>query len=764
MRRFPGRTPWWMMALLVGGAHGTAFGAEGPEGVSVLREVAVQSGRSAVVDGNPSASAQVTAEDMANINVTNVEDALRYVPSLHVRKRYIGDRNSTVASRTSGTQQSARSLVYADGLLLSNLLGNSFAYTPRWNMVGAEEVESIDVLYGPFSALLPGNAAGTTVLMTTRQPQQFEAHARAQVFTQNYSLYGTHDSFGGHQEQAFLAGREGALSWSLMLNHLDSKSQPMSFVTAADKGAAGGADTVVASGYYRDKDPTGKNRVVLGATSIDRNIQDIAKFRLGYDFSRDTRAAVTVAQWRNDSYSDSQTYLKNAGGADVWAGNGGNINIGGRRYALAASAFAPSDRNEENRLLGFTLDSRLNDQWRLETAVSQFETLKDITRAPSVAKPAANAGGAGNITFADGTGWKNLDLRAIWSPRGTGHKVTFGYHWDEYVLNSVRYGASNWRRDSSLGAMNSLNAGKTSTDAFYVQDAWRLAPRWEMVLGLRHENWQASDGRIFTSGLGDNRFASRNQSFNSPKASLAWQATQDWLLRGSLAKAYRMPTVSELFQTETRGNTTAISDPNLKPENILSKDLTAEGSVLGGNLRFSLFEEVVRDALYSQTDVTVSPNVTSNQNVDKVRARGAETAYQAKNVGIAGLDLGGSLTYTDAKILANHRMPVSEGKTMPRIPMWRAALFAAYRIDEHWTASAGLKYSGRQYNSMDNSDSNPNTFGGTSSYTTVDTRLNYRFHKLMSASVGIDNLTNEKYYVFHPYPQRTVHAELRIDY
>jgi len=761
MQRFPGRVSRLMWVLLAGSVGSAVQAAE--EGVAVLREVAVQSGRSSVVEGNPAASAQVTAEEMRDINVTNVEDALRYVPSLHVRKRYIGDRNSIVASRTSGTQQSARSLVYADGLLLSNLLGNSFAYPPRWNMVGSEEVESIDVLYGPFSALLPGNAAGATVLMNTRQPERFEAHARVQVFSQNYSNYGTDGSFGGHQEQAFLGGREGAWSWSMMLNHLDSKSQPMSFVTAADKGAMAGG-TVVSSGYYRDKDPSGKDRVVLGATSMERNIQDIGKFRLAYDFSRDTRAALTVAQWRNDSYADSQTYLKNAAGVDVWSGAGGNINIGGRRYALGASAFAPTDRNEENRLLGLTLDSRLNEQWRLETAVSQYETLKDITRSPTVARPAANSGGAGNITFADGTGWKNLDLRAIWSPTGSGHKVTFGYHWDEYLLRSVRYGTSNWRSDSVLGAMNSLNEGKTRTDAFYVQDAWKLAPRWELVLGLRHENWQATDGRIFTSALGDNRFASRSQSFNSPKASLAWQASQDWLLRASLARAYRMPTVSELFQTETRGNTTAISDPNLKPENILSRDLTAEGAVLGGNLRLSLFEEVVKDALYSQTDVTVTPNVTSNQNVDKVRARGAEAAYQAKNVGIAGLDLGGSLTYTDAKILANHRMPTSEGRTMPRIPMWRATLFAAYRIDDHWTASGGIKYSGRQYNSMDNSDVNPNTFGGTSSYTTLDARLNYRFHKSMSAAIGVDNLTNEKYYVFHPYPQRTVHAELRVDY
>ena len=56
-------------------------------------------------------------------------------PRVQVRKRYIGDRNSIIATRTSGQTSSARSLVYADGVLLSNLLGNRYDFPPRWNMV-----------------------------------------------------------------------------------------------------------------------------------------------------------------------------------------------------------------------------------------------------------------------------------------------------------------------------------------------------------------------------------------------------------------------------------------------------------------------------------------------------------------------------------------------------------------------------------------------------------------------------------------------------
>jgi iron complex outermembrane receptor protein len=102
---------------------------------------------------------------------------------------------------------------------------------------------------------------------------------------------------------------------------------------------------------------------------------------------------------------------------------------------------------------------------------------------------------------------------------------------------------------------------------------------------------------------------------------------------------------------------------------------------------------------------------------------------------------------------------------VPRIPDWRASAFATYRFDEHWSGSVGVLYSGLQYGKLDNSDTNHNDTGSLSKYTTVDLRVGYRFAKPARASFGVDNLTNETYFIGpHPFPQRTFHAELRVDY
>ena len=58
----------------------------------------------------PAATESVSKEQMADsINVINVEDALKYLPSVNIRKRYEGDRNGIIATRTSGTLESAKS-------------------------------------------------------------------------------------------------------------------------------------------------------------------------------------------------------------------------------------------------------------------------------------------------------------------------------------------------------------------------------------------------------------------------------------------------------------------------------------------------------------------------------------------------------------------------------------------------------------------------------------------------------------------------------
>ena len=134
-----------------------------------------------------------------SINATDSEDALRYMPSLLVRKRFTAGYNHAVLSgRSLGTDISARSAVYADGILFSNNLGNGATYSPFTRHVGAwlcRKRLSTDGMYGPLSAAYPGNLVGAMVDYVSRMPQQPEAHVKAGYVSQPFHLYNTHATY-----------------------------------------------------------------------------------------------------------------------------------------------------------------------------------------------------------------------------------------------------------------------------------------------------------------------------------------------------------------------------------------------------------------------------------------------------------------------------------------------------------------------------------------------------------------------------------------
>ena len=88
------------------------------------------------------------------------------------------------------------------------------------------------------------------------------------------------------------------------------------------------------------------------------------------------------------------------------------------------------------------------------------------------------------------------------------------------------------------------------------------------------------------------------------------------------------------------------------------------------------------------------------------------------------------------------------GKWQPRVPEWRANALATYRLGERWTTTLGARYSGTQFNTLDNSDTNPFTYTGTSSFLVFDARVQLPDAERWTASLGVDNLGNEEYWAF----------------
>jgi iron complex outermembrane receptor protein len=681
------------------------------------------------------------------VNLVDTEDAVKYLPSLFLRKRNNGDTQAVMGTRVWGVSSSARSLVYADGVPLTALIANNNTIGgPRWGLVAPVEISRVDMMYGPFSAAYGGNSMGAVMEITTRLPDKFEASLDHTQAVQTFSLYGTSKSYGTTQTNAAIGDRFGKLAVWASGGYANSFSQPLSYVTSTTvpTGTTGG---------YADRNKLGVNANVLGASGLLHTRMSNAKLKLAYDLTPAVRAAYTFGAWQNNADAGVESYTQRDGVA-TFAGQAG----------FASGAYALIQQHTSH---SFSLRTDRKRDWDGELVASRYAFDKDQQRTPTTALASgATFGAAGRLASLDGTAWSTFDLKGAWHRGGLAarHTVSAGAHFDHYRLANPTFTLSDWRTASTQSGVATEGDGKTETAALWAQDAWRISPALRVTVGGRYETWRGFDG-YNANGAASVVQPTVSASRFSPKASFAWTVTPEWSLTGSVAKAYRFATAAELYQLVSTGTTFTSPDPHLEPDDVLASELRLDRSFDRGSATIALFSQDVHDAITTQFQPLVpgSPTLYSVvSNVDHLRATGVELVLTSRDLLVRGLEFSGSATYLNARTLAlsgraNATAPAGTaiGKRLPNIPDWRATFVTTYRPVERLALSVAGRYSGKLYTTLDNADVRFNTYQGFSEWFVADARANYRVDRHLSASLGVDNLLNRKYFLFHPFPQRT---------
>jgi len=604
-------------------------------------------------------------------------------------------------------------------------------------------------------------------------PERLEAHAGVQSFIQNFKLYGTDQTKIGNREFFSIGNKVNDFSFWASMNRLENTAQPLDFSVANLSSGSTPTEGELASkpivtGAYNDKGISNQDRVIFGATAIDTSIQTNGKFKGQYEFLNGSKLTYTIGLWDLDSRQNVQSYIKDIHGNSIY---GGDVILNNKKYSLTGSTNRMSPAQAEAFHVMQSIDFKSNDKgfFNWQMTLSDYDYSKDLSNRGNVDGTSTNPyiTKTGQITDLSGTGWTVFDSRLTLRPKD--HTIDLGYHLDWYQLRQIVNASSDWM-SSQKGTFSSLSSGNTKTHAVYIQDKWQISPEWAFTLGGRQEHYEAYDGvnqnTNATSPIA--RYEDRSRNTFSPKVSLSFEPSPAWGFRAAFGKAYRFPTVTELFQQLTVSNTIITNNPNLKPEEIYSSEITAEHRFAKGLARASLFREDRYDALISQTNVSPVPPLTNStsyvQNVDHVRIYGIELATEWKNAIIPKLDLVANATLTDSEILKNDAAPSNINKKVPRIPRQLYKAVATYRVSEDFTMSLAARYSGRQFIQLDNSDINPETYAGASRLIFVDTKINYKFKDRWTASLGVDNIFNDQAYVHHPLSQRTGYVQVKFDY
>ncbi|HEX5008004.1 MAG TPA: TonB-dependent receptor [Hyphomonadaceae bacterium] len=694
-------------------------------------------------------------EQFDAINAVNVEDLMKYAPNFFIRKRYIGDPNGVPGFRGTHSSQSARTLAMVDGFVISNFLGNSFGFPPKWGVVGPGEVKQYDIVYGPYSARYSGNSMGGLISITTKAPENNEAFATAQYFVQPYEQYGTDDVYQGYTFEAGAGWRpaDGPFAVRASWRHFENTGQPMSWYQFTASNAPTGTPV---TGAVVDPELIVQTPI-FAAESPDENTQDQLRLRADLDVGEWKLQGLGVYWTTESDRTHPQIYIRDTAGNPVTSGV---VEFGGQRWTPAVVPLATTDRVEF--LTGVKAQGPVLG-WDASINLSRFWQDKDEAKQ-SNSYALGLADGAGRLTRMGEPNWTTLDAVL---ERGFGnHALAVGLTVNQYETETQIYNTSNWR-EASDPVQTNLTGGKTRITGAFVEDEIAFADDYSMTFGARVDRWEAFDGvvgRSTTGGFVTQEFPERDETDVNGAISAQWELSQDMSAQLSLATATRFPTVGELFQGVllSDGSFDPNSfDPDLKPERSKDANLVLRRDFGTIRLTGSLFYQLVEDALFRQQGFNQFGLIlNTNQNIDEVRQIGVEGIFESSDWLLDGLDMELNVAFIDSEILSNPALPASEGKQFPRIPYWRANGSIRYAITDRLKANVGFRINTETSNNLEHTQIG-DTFGYASEQFVIDTRLSWMATDHAEVSFGIDNINNDKSWAFHPFPQRTFVIEAR---
>ncbi len=283
----------------------------------------------------------------------------------------------------------------------------------------------------------------------------------------------------------------------------------------------------------------------------------------------------------------------------------------------------------------------------------------------------------------------------------------------------------------------------------YFQDEWRPGDgRWSLIQALRAD-WYRLTPLVDATYAADNPSeppVAVEETSLSPKLAFGWRLRDDVSLYLQYAHGFRSPPFDDvnIGLDLPQFNTRAIPNPDLRPErsDSLELGLRFSGAVLSGSA--SVYGSRYRDFIESRVNIGVEPGTGTtlfqSRNLARAEIVGAEAAL--------GLDLGAwrhSLDGFSARLAAGVAAGDDTARDRPinGIDPPRGTIGIRYET-RSGTAGVGLDLTvvGAKHD-VDESSGPLYRPGG---YAVVDLRLQWRPHPRVTASVGLFNLGDRRYY------------------
>jgi outer membrane receptor protein involved in Fe transport len=334
-----------------------------------------------------------------------------------------------------------------------------------------------------------------------------------------------------------------------------------------------------------------------------------------------------------------------------------------------------------------------------------------------------------------------LGLAAQWSRAfGASHTLVAGLETREVRGASDELVFTRSRPSSLVGA-----GGRERTVGIFIEDIFRITPRLFLTTGARLDRWRELAALATTLPLDRiepstaRAFPDRTETAFSPQLSVLYRPFEKMSLAASLGRAFRQPTLNELYRSFRIGDILTLANENLRAERLTGGEAAASFYLLDGRLitrATAFWTEIARPV--ANVTLSAAPGLITRQrqNLGRTRSRGLELETEAR-LGERFVVTGGYL-FADATVLRFPANTALEGLDLPQVA--RHQFTFQVRYDNPSRLSFGVQ--GRAGGNQFDDDQNRFPLGG---YFTLDALASRRLGRGLELFAAAENLLNQRY-------------------
>ncbi|HTQ87640.1 MAG TPA: TonB-dependent receptor [Candidatus Solibacter sp.] len=248
-------------------------------------------------------------------------------------------------------------------------------------------------------------------------------------------------------------------------------------------------------------------------------------------------------------------------------------------------------------------------------------------------------------------------------------------HSNEQIFSAT---TGNNLRDTSTG-------GHQRTIGFFGEDIIQLAPGWTVQASARFDDWRNYDAFLFTDPFippgppTTVNYTPRSYTAFSPRASIVNQINSHVSWSMSVYRAFRAPTLNELYRSFRQANNLTEANPNLRAERLTGGEAGVAIRTLSDRLqlRGTVFVNGIINPISSVNCQVVpaplicpppTPNTNTfvRANLGRTFAPGVELDWLAQITN--RVQLSGGYQYVDAKVIGAPQQPQLVDTWVAQVP------------------------------------------------------------------------------------------------